>query len=227
MAGLLGIVGGMTWRSTLEYYRLANERAAEILGETHGARVLVGSVDFGEILAELSSGRPERVGTLIVAAARGLEAAGADLLLLAANTAHRWFPEVAGAVGCPVLHVADPVLDAAAAQDWRRLALLATSATVAAGVYSRAAIEILTPVAGQQRDLDELILTDLVRREARQEDLVRCEPVVRDLLARGAQAVVLGCTELHPLAAEFGCPVLDSTALHVAGALRLTVHNGG
>lgn len=224
----LGIVGGMTWRSSLEYYRLASE-----LGCT---RIMLSSLDFGELLAELEADRPDRVGTFITDAARTLETAGADPIVLAANTAHRWFAQVAAAVSCPIVHIADPVLDAAAADGLSRLGLLATSSTIESGVYARAAdhaIEIRTPRPDHQRDLDDLILTGLTHHTAGSAECIRLAPMLHDLMERGTQAVVLGCTELHPLAAELArtYPVLDTAALHVGRAvdltLRGTVHDGG
>lgn len=224
--GPLGIVGGMTWHATVDYHRLANELTVERLGRRHSARLLIATLDFADLLSHLAAGRDDRAGARIVAAARTLDAAGAGLILLAANAAHRWFAEVDAATAGPVLHIAEPVRARAAELGATVLGVLGTSGV--AGVYAAIGCEVVVPAEPRQHVLDALILDELATRPADERDLPELAAQVAALAAQGADAVVLACTDFSRIAGQLRTevPVLDSTALHVAAALAAITMEG-
>jgi aspartate racemase len=219
--GLLGVVGGMSWRATAEYHRLANELTEQRLGPRHSADLLLRTLDFDALLTHFEQGRPELAGAAIAAAARQLAAAGAEPILLAANTAHRWFDEVTAAVPGRVLHIADPVAARAQQLGVHVIGLLGTR--MATQVYARTGFDLVLPSPHTQEELDELILNGLATRQARSSDIPLLDAVIDDLTAAGADAVVLACTDFAALTERLdaGVPLLDSATLHVAAALTM------
>jgi aspartate racemase len=214
--GLLGVVGGMSWRATAEYHRLANELTEQRFGPRHSADLLLRTLDFDALLT-----RAELAGAAIAAAARQLAAAGAETILLAANTAHRWFDEVTAAVPGRVLHIADPVAARAQRLGVHTIGLLGTR--MARQVYARTGFDFVLPSPHRQEELDELILNGLATRQARSSDIPLLEAAIDDLTAAGADAVVLACTDFAALTERLdaGVPLLDSATLHVAAALTM------
>lgn len=221
--GRLGIIGGMTWRASAEYYRIANELVAARSGAPHSADLTMVSLDFAPLVRGLTEGRPDEVGATLVDAARRLERTAPAVLVLAANTAHLWFDQVSAAVGCPVVHVADGVHRAAQEAGASRLGVLGTTATARAEVYAHGrgdGTRLVLPSTEAQDALHRLITVDLAARGPRPDDAELLATIGADLVASGADAVVLGCTEFSGIGLPLDVPVLDSTALHVRAALE-------
>lgn len=222
---LLGIIGGMSWTSTAEYYRLLNEGVAARLGGLHSARLLLHSVDFAEVAAMQKAGQWDEAGELLGDAARGLERAGAGTLLLATNTMHKVAPQIEAATTVPLLHIADVTAQAIRAAGVTRVGLLATRFTMEQDFYSSRlaahGIETLIPGEAQRAEVHRVIFDELCRNVLLDDSRDTYRATMQGLVARGAQGMVLGCTEITLLVgqADSSVPVFDTTALHVQAAL--------
>lgn len=219
------MIGGMSWVSTAEYYRLANEMVAEQLGGLHSARIVLESVDFGEVERLKLAGRWDEIGGLLAAAGARLERAGADLVLLCTNTMHHVAPAVEAALTVPFLHLADTTAEAVLAAGLDRVGLLGTAFTMEQPFYrDRVAahgIDVLVPAASDRARVSAIIYDELchdVVLDASREDYLQ---VVDRLVASGAQGIVLGCTEIELLIGPHDVPVptFATTCLHVRAAI--------
>lgn len=218
----LGIVGGMSWESTAVYYRQLNEGVRERLGGLHSAPLLLHSVDFAGIAALQKSGDWEAAGQQLAAVAQGLERAGAKALLLATNTMHKVAGAIEAAVDIPLLHIGDGVGHALQGQGKRKVALLGTRFTMQQDFYrvrlaERFGIEVLVPTAEEMTEVDRIIFAELcvgVIKPASREYYLAC---LERLGAAGAEAAILGCTEIGLLldGAQSPLPLIDSTTVHV------------
>jgi aspartate racemase len=222
---LLGVLGGMSWTSTEVYYRLLNTGVASRLGGMHSARLLVHSVDFDEIAALQHAGDWEATTEILAEAARGLAAAGAEGLLLATNTMHKVADPVEQAAGLPLLHIADGTADAVIGAGLSRVGLLATAFTMEEPFYvdrlARHGVEAIVPEAADRADVHRIIYDELVRDVVRTTSRERYREVMAALVARGAEGIILGCTEIGLLvgAADTTVPTFDTAALHAAAAV--------
>ncbi|WP_277981101.1 aspartate/glutamate racemase family protein [Sphingomonas phyllosphaerae] len=223
---MIGLIGGMSWESSAVYYRLLNEGARARLGPTASARCLLWSFDFAEIEALQHAGDWDGLTARMVGAARRLEAAGAELLLICTNTMHRMAPEVQKAVGVPLVHIADATAERIVAAGLRRVGLLGTAFTMEQDFYKGRlrdafGLEVIVPEATDRATVHRIIYDELVagRVEAASREAYRA--VIGRLVASGAEAVILGCTEIMMLVGEDDSPVpiFDTTALHAAAAL--------
>ncbi|WXL25276.1 aspartate/glutamate racemase family protein [Ectopseudomonas mendocina] len=218
----LGILGGMSWESTATYYGLLNQAIRDTRGGLHSAPLLIHSVDFAEVAALQRSGDWQAAGELLANAALGLQRAGATALLLATNTMHKVAAAIESAVDIPLLHIGDAVGQALQAQGVSRAALLGTRFTMQEDFYrlrlqERFGIEVITPSVAQMGEIDRVIFAELCQGQ--------CLPASRDfylaavdeLKAQGAQAAILGCTEIGMLleGSHAALPLVDSTELHV------------
>ncbi|HXQ46239.1 MAG TPA: amino acid racemase, partial [Caulobacteraceae bacterium] len=200
----LGLLGGMSWESSAVYYRRLNEGVRERLGGQHSARLVMWSADFAPIAEMQAEGRWDDATAVLVDAARGLERAGAEAILICANTMHRMAGEVAAAVGVPLIHVADVTADAIRAAAAQRPLLLATGFVMEQPFYRErlraGGVETLVPPEAERRRLHAIIFDELV--QGRFEQAARAEVVamVEGAVARdGADAVIFGCTEIGML----------------------------
>jgi aspartate racemase len=222
----LGLLGGMSWESTASYYRHLNQIARERLGGHHSASLLIWSGDFASMVDLQQQGRWDEAGAVLADAARSLEGAGAEAILICANTMHLVADAVANAVGVPVLHVADVTAEAVLAAGSRRPLLLATRYTMEEPFYrQRLSAHGLAPSIPPRPDRDRLqtiVFDELVHG--------RMEPASRDAMsqmagrattAEGIDSVILGCTEFALLvgASDFRIPVFDTTWLHAKAAM--------
>lgn len=230
---LLGILGGLSPESTVEYYRLLNRAAEERVGPRHSHPVLIHSVDFGAIHELQHAGRWAEAGELLAHAARGLEAAGAEAVLLATNTMHYVAPAIEAAITVPFLHIVDPTGAALRAAGVRRAGLLGTAFTMELPFWrerleQRFGVEVLVPGADDRAMVHRVIFDELARG--------RCEPrsradyvaAIERLRDAGAEAVILGCTEIGLLIAptDSPLPTFDTAALHVAAAVEFSMAGG-
>ncbi len=221
----IGLLGGMSWESSALYYRLLNESVRERLGGLHSARCVLLSVDFAEIERLQVAGEWERAGAILADEARALEAAGADLLVLCTNTMHKVADALTAAVNVPLLHIGDVTGAAVAAAGLRRVGLLATGFTMDQQFLPdrlRAhGLEVLVPEAADRAEVHRIIYEELCLGVVREESRQAYREVIARLVARGAEGVILGCTEIELLlsADDVDVPVFPTTALHVQAAV--------
>jgi aspartate racemase len=222
---VIGMLGGMSWESSAEYYRLANELVRERLGGLHSARCVLASLDFAEVERLQVAGEWSRAGDLLAEAARGLEAAGADLLVLCTNTMHKVADQVQAAVGIPLLHLADAVGEAVTAAGLDTVGLLGTAFTMEQDFYrerlARHGLRVLVPPADDRALVHRVIYDELCLGVVREESREGYRGVIRRLAEAGARGVVLGCTEIELLVgqADSPVPVFPTTRLHVEAAV--------
>ncbi|MFC0037801.1 aspartate/glutamate racemase family protein [Actinomadura rayongensis] len=229
-AGTIGLIGGMSWESSAEYYRLLNVETRRRFGGYHCARSLMLTVDFAEIEAMQRADDWDAAGRLLADAARRLEAGGADVILLCTNTMHIVAEQIQAAVSVPFLHILDAVGAGVRAAGVRRVGLLGTKYTMNAAFYREKlardfGIEVVVPDEKGRRDVHDVIYDELTQGRVEDASRDRYVEVVGELAARGAEGVVLGCTEITLLFAGHEdaspLPLFDSTALHVRRALDL------
>lgn len=226
----IGLLGGMSWESTVLYYQEINRLVAGRLGGLHSADVLLHSFDFQAIADLMHDGDWDGLARHVSGSARRLERAGAECLLICTNTVHHVAPAVADAVDVPLLHIADAAGEAARAGGFTRVGLMGTRFTMELDFYAARldegfGIETIVPDAEDRTLLDRVIFGELVK--GRFEDASRSafNAVIGDLAQRGAQAVVLGCTEIPLLVRQEDCPVplIDTARLHAAAAVNFAL----
>lgn len=222
---VIGMLGGMSWESSAEYYRLANELVRERLGGLHSARCLLASVDFADIEAMQVAGEWEAAGKVLAEAARGLEAGGAELLVLCTNTMHRVAVQVQHAVRIPLLHIADVAAKAVTDAGLRTVGLLGTAFTMEQAFYvdrlAAHGLTVLVPDAGDRADVHRIIYDELCLGVVLDESRQLYREVIERLVQSGAEGIVLGCTEIEMLISEkdSSAPVFPTTLLHVQAAV--------
>ncbi len=222
----IGLLGGMSWQSTVTYYRLLNEGVADHLGGLHSARILLRSVDFEAIEACQRESRWDDAGALLAEAARSIEAGGADFLLLCTNTMHRLAEHIEDAISIPMVHIADATADAALEADVHRVGLLGTRYTMEQDFYrgrlSVGGLEVLTPPEGDRERVHRVIYDELCHGVVEHDSRREFRRIIADLVDCGAEAVILGCTEIGLLVRphDASVPVFDTTKLHVEAALK-------
>ena len=221
----IGLLGGMSWESTLPYYRHINEAVRERLGGLHSARLVLYSLDFHEIEALQRQGDWAAAGTLLADAARRLESAGADFLLLCTNTMHKVADAIEAASALPLLHIADPTAAAIQAAGLQRVGLLGTRFTMEQPFYrqrleDRHGIQVLVPDEPDRAEVHRVIYEELCRGVFSEASRQAYRQVISRLVARGAQAVILGCTEIGLLvrADDAEVPLFDTCVLHAQAA---------
>ena len=222
---LLGVLGGMSWTSTEAYYRGLNEGVAARLGGLHSARLVLHSVDFDPVARAQHAGDWDATAGILGEAAAGLAAAGAEALILATNTMHRVAGALEESAGIPLLHIADPTATALLAAGHRRVGLLATRFTMEEGFYvdrlRDRGLDVVVPEAEDRTLVHRIIYDELVVDVVRAQSRAAYREVVARLAAAGAEAVVLGCTEIGLLLrdGDTDVPLFDTTALHVAAGV--------
>ena len=228
---VIGLMGGMSWESSAEYYRIINEAVRDRLGGLASARCLMWSFDFAEIEALQHAGRWDDAAALLVDAARRLERGGAEVVLICTNTMHRMADQVAAAVAIPLLHIADPTAALIQAQGMRRVGLLGTAFTMEQDFYKgrlrdRFGLDVLIPDDADRALVHRVIYEELVQGRVEPRSRAAYRAVIARLAARGAEAVILGCTEIMLLVRpeDSAVPLFDTTRIHaeaaVAWALR-------
>ena len=222
----IGLIGGMSWESTLPYYRRVNEGVRERLGGLHSARILLYSFDFDEIERLQRDARWDEAGVALADAARRLERAGADLLVLCTNTMHRCARAIESAVSIPLLHIADATGAEIRRAGLHTVGLLATRFTMEQDFYrarlqQRHGIATIVPDERGREAAHRIIYEELCRGVIRDESRECYRGLIRELVERGAEAVIFGCTEIGLLlgAADSPVPVFDTTAIHAAAAV--------
>lgn len=225
----IGLIGGMSWESSAEYYRLINELVRDRLGGLHSANCLLLSVDFAEVEEMQTSGRWDDAAQLLVDAARVLEGGGADFVVLCTNTMHKVADAISSSVSVPLLHLADTTADAVLAAGIRQVGLLGTAFTMEQAFYrDRLAghgVEVIIPGAEDRALVHRVIYDELCLGVLTQESRTAYQSVIRRLVERGAKGVILGCTEIELLVGQehSPVPVFPTTRIHAEAAVRLSL----
>lgn len=221
----IGLIGGMSWESTALYYRLINEAVKARLGGLHSARVVLYSVNFHDIERLQHAGNWEAAGQALAQVAWSLEAAGADFLVLCTNTMHKVAAQIEAGSGLALLHIADPTAQAIRQAGYTRIGLLGTCFTMEQPFYRERleglhGLEALVPEEADRQTVHRIIYEELCLGVVTAESRRVFQRVMVDLVSRGAQAIILGCTEISLLvgAPDAGVPLFDTTALHARAA---------
>ena len=222
----LGLLGGMSWESTLPYYRAINEGVRERLGGLHSARLVLHSVDFADIERLQREDRWDEAGERLADAARGLARAGADCIVLCTNTMHRVAPAIESGSGLPLLHIGDAIGAAVRAAGLSRVGLLGTRFTMEQDflrgrLTAAHGIEVVVPDEAGRAQVHRVIYEELCRGRFHEQSRAAFREVIAGLVAAGAQGIVLGCTEIGLLVGpgDASVPLFDTTALHAAMAV--------
>jgi aspartate racemase len=230
---VIGLLGGMSWESTLPYYRRINEHVRQKLGGLHSAKIVLYSVDFAEIEKLQHLGEWEEAGAQLAETARAVERAGADCLVLCTNTMHRVAPAIERAVRIPLLHIADATAEEIKAAGHSVVGLLGTRFTMEQDFYKgrmekRHGLSVLVPPEADRAVVHAAIYEELCLGRIVERSREEYRRVMEDLVARGAQAIILGCTEISLLVGQSDSPVpiFDTTAIHARRAAEWAVSTG-
>ncbi len=222
----IGMIGGMSWESSLEYYRIVNEYVKEKLGGFHSAPCILYSVDFAEVEDLQHRGDWAELTRSMADAARRLERAGADFVIICTNTMHKMADDVQKTVSVPLLHIVDVTADAIKASGQTRVGLLGTRFTMEQDFYKgrlkdKHGLEVLIPEAEERRLVHEILYSELCMGEIKERSKEKFKDVIHNLVDRGAQGVILGCTEIPLIVSQddYAIPLYDTTMLHARAAV--------
>lgn len=229
----IGLIGGMSWESTVPYYRIINRTIAERLGGLHSAKILLYSVDFQEVEELQRTDQWDEAAALLADGAVRLEGAGADFLVLCTNTMHKVAPALEARVGIPLLHIADATAEAIAGAGLRKVGLLGTRFTMEQAFYKsrleeRHHLEVIVPPAADREIVHRVIYQELCLGKVLDTSRREYRRIIADLVENGAQCVILGCTEISLLVQErdSAVPLFDTTALHARAAALHALRDG-
>ncbi len=227
----IGLIGGMSWESTAYYYQLINEDVRSRLGGLHSAKMVIYSVEFAEVERYQSAGQWERCGDILSSAAKSLEAAGADFILLGTNTLHKVAAQIESAVNIPLVHIADTAAQELKSNGIRKAGLLGTRYTLTEDFYTQRlhgrGIEVLVPDNEGVELVDDIIFRELCVGEIRDGSRQKLCGLIERMKANGAEGVLLGCTELGLLIRpeDVPLPVFDTTVIHAKRAVELALES--
>ena len=226
----IGLIGGMSWASTVEYYRILNQMAKERLGGLHSAKVILYSVDFAEIEPTMREDRWDDAATMLTGAARSLHAAGADLLLLCTNSFHKVAGQIERATPLPFLHIADACGQAITARRLNKIGLLGTRFTMEQDILNsrlqqKFGLEVIVPDAAERDTVHRIIFDELILNKILPQSKAAYLEVMDSLRKRGAEGIILGCTEIGLLIQQqdLALPVFDTTPLHCRAAMEMAL----
>lgn len=222
----IGMMGGMSWESSLDYYRIVNETVHKRLGGYHSAKSVMVSVDFAEIESNMQPGLWENAGKKMVEAARAIEAAGAHLLIICTNTMHNQADLVASSIHIPLIHIADAAGEKIMEKNLKKIGLLGTRFTMEQDFYrqrlvDRFGLDVLIPEENDRQIIHEVIFNELVMGIIRDDSKQEYLRIINRLVEAGAQGIILGCTEIGMLVKQADCtiPLFDTTILHAEAAV--------
>jgi len=226
----IGLVGGMSWASSLEYYRLINEAVNKKLGGFHSAKIVMYSIDFEELVNLQSSGQWLEITNLIIKAAKALEMAGADLVLICSNTGHEGFERIVANVDVPFLHIADATGSEVASMNLKKVGLLGTKFTMERDFYKSRlnknfGVEVIVPNQNDREAIHRIIYNELCYRKIRESSKEQSIRIINNLVDEGAEGVILGCTELPLLIKQqdSNVPLFDTTKIHALSAVNFAL----
>lgn len=221
----IGLLGGMSWESTVPYYQIINQRVSRRLGGLHSAKVVLHSVDFHEIETRQHAGQWDETADILLAASQGLERAGADFLVICTNTMHKVAAAIEAGLSMPLLHIATPTAQAIKAEGQQRVGLLGTAFTMEQDFYRGTlerehGLEVIVPGDEARAEVHRIIYEELCLGEIKPASRAVYRDVMSDLVAAGAQGIILGCTEITLLVSgeDAAVPLFDTTTLHAQAA---------
>ena len=221
----IGLIGGMSWESTVTYYQVMNETVRERLGGLHSAKILMESVDFAEIAVHQFAEDWQSCARLVGDAAVRLERGGADFIVIGTNTMHKVAEDIEARLSVPLLHIADLTADALREAGIGRVGLIGTRTTMAEPFYKARleaqGFEVLVPDAAGMETVNRIIFEELCQGIFLEESRRECREVISDLVQQGAQGLILGCTEIGLLVKpeDAAVPLFDTTIIHARGAI--------
>lgn len=222
----IGLIGGMSWESSLEYYRIINEKVKKELGGLHSARSIMYSVDFEEIEALQHQGEWDELTKMMINAAKNLEKAGAEMVLICTNTMHKMADDVQSSIAVPLLHIADAAAEVIQKRGLKRLGLLGTRFTMEQDFYKgrlaeKYDIDILIPDDADREIIHTIIYNELCLGEIRESSRNEYLRIIENLVRDGAEGIILGCTEIPLLVKQedISVPVLDTATIHAESAV--------
>ena len=226
----IGMIGGMSWESSIEYYRIVNETVKEKLGGLHSAKSVMVSVDFAEIEALQHAGKWDEATQAMIAAAQHVEAGGADFVVICTNTMHKMADDVEAAIDIPLLHIADATADEIKKRGLQAVGLLGTKFTMEEDFYRGRLVEghgleVLIPETEDREIVHRVIYDELVLGKIKAESRDQYRHIIEKLIAAGAQGIILGCTEIGLLVKEedSSVPLFDTTYIHAVSAVELAL----
>jgi len=226
----IGLLGGMSWESKIGYYRLINEGVKNALGELHSAKIAMVSVDFDPIAKLQHVGDWEETGRLLADAALSIQSAGAEFLLICTNTMHKVAPQIEAAINIPILHIADATADVLIRKGIKTVGLLGTAFTMEQDFYrgrlqDKHGIHVVIPNAEDRQIVHNVIYQELVLGNQKDKSRAEYLRIIDQLASQGAEAVILGCTEIGMLVSQDDTDImlLDTTAVHAAGAVEVAI----
>lgn len=225
----IGLIGGMSWESTVSYYQIINEEVKKRLGGLHSAKVILYSVEFDEIEKCQSNGDWEKSGVILGKAAKSLEAAGADFILICTNTMHKVAPQVEAMIQIPVIHIADATAQELEKCQIRKVGLLGTRYTMTQDFYKQRlidkGIDVVIPDGEQIEAVNDIIFRELCVGQIREESRREFQSIINSLAQKGAEGVILGCTEIGLLIQQTNSslPVFDTTMIHARRAVEIAL----
>ena len=225
----IGLIGGMSWESTIPYYRIINEEIKEKLGGLHSAKIVLYSVEFDEIEKCQSSGEWEKSGEILGNAARGIENAGADFILICTNTMHKVAPQIASMINIPIVHIADATADELEKRNIKTVGLLGTKYTMTQDFYKQRLIDrginVVIPDEEDIETVNSVIFDELCVGKIEDSSREKYKKIIEDLTGKGAEGVILGCTEIGLLIGQSDViiPVFDTTVIHAKRAAELAM----
>ncbi|HEY52227.1 MAG TPA: aspartate/glutamate racemase family protein [Caldilineae bacterium] len=226
----IGLLGGMSWESSELYYRWINEGVKARLGGLHSAKIALYSVDFQEIEEMQHRGDWDAAGKALAQAAQRIEAAGADFLVICTNTMHKVAPAITAAIAIPLLHIADATAERIKADGFHTIGLLGTNFTMEQDFYrgrlvERHGLDVLVPNEADRRIVHRIIYEELVLGQVQDASRNEYLRIIDALVARGAEAIILGCTEITLLVQQehTAIPLFDTTAIHAEAAVALAL----
>lgn len=227
----IGLIGGMSWESTVTYYQILNETVKQKLGGLHSAKILLYSVDFDEIEKYQSSGEWEKSAEVLSQAAMNLEKAGADFIVICTNTMHKVAPRIQSHISIPIIHIAEATADELIKRGISRVALLGTKYTMTQDFYKdkllKAGIDVVIPDLAGIETVNDIIYKELCLGIISEASKKKYLEIIDELAEQGAQGVILGCTEIGLLIqqADTGLPVFDTTRIHAIKAAELSIED--
>jgi aspartate racemase len=226
----IGLIGGMSWESSAHYYRIINQATRARLGGVHPARSLMLSVDFAEVERLQHGGEWPALASMLIEAARQLERGGADLLLICTNTMHLLADELEAHIDVPLLHIVDPTARAVCSAGHAKVGLLGTAFTMEQAFYrgrlaNSFGLEVVIPDNADRAELHRIIYAELVAGQVLDSSRASCRAIIGRLVAQGAEAVILGCTEIMLLVRpeDSAVPLYDTTAIHAEAAVERAI----
>ena len=226
----IGLVGGLSWESSKEYYRIINETVNERLGGLHSAKCMLHSLDFAEIRKIQQTKGYDEVTKILIDAAQRLEAAGADIVVICANTMHKFVPEIQRRIHVPILHIADATADKILEKGLKKVGLLGTKMTMEEDFYKgrireRFGIEVLVPDKDERDFIERVIFDELCVGKMNASSKERFKQIIGKLVENGAEGIILGCTEIPLLIKQedVNVPVFDTTEIHAKGAVEFAL----